>query len=92
MSYTQWRRTPYGIKHRLLGVWINDRLGYWRTCKDARCRRARSCQDYECYWRRLQDLPYEEAMRLRKVVEPWTEPLQLGSRKGAHGLRPYAIG
>jgi hypothetical protein len=40
MTYTQWRRTPFGLKHRLVGLAINDRLGYWRACQNHRCRRG----------------------------------------------------
>ena len=58
MTYTQWKRTPFRQKHRILGITLNTRVfRYWRDCDDARCRRARSCQDHECYWRRLRKLP-----------------------------------
>ena len=57
MTYTQWLRTPFRRKHRLLGLTLNTRVfRYWRDCGDARCRRARACQDHECYWRRLEKL------------------------------------
>jgi hypothetical protein len=54
MTFTQWRRTPFRTRHRLLGLMINNHFRYWKSCADARCRRARSCQDYLCYWRRLE--------------------------------------
>jgi hypothetical protein len=85
MSYTQWRRTPWRVKHRLVGVAINDQFGYWRVCADARCRRARSCQDYQCYWRRLQKLPFKEQLQVRDAAAPMAELLRIGSTKGAEG-------
>jgi hypothetical protein len=48
MTYTQWRRTPFRIKHGLIGLAINDALRHWRACRDSRCRRARACRDYTC--------------------------------------------
>ena len=66
MTYTQWKRTPFRQKHRILEITLNTRVfRYWRDCEDARCRRARACQDHECYWRRLQKLPREEESRVR---------------------------
>jgi hypothetical protein len=89
MSFTQWKRTPYRKKHRLVGIAINNRFRYWRDCPDARCRRARCCQDYLCYWRRLQDLPHEERMRVRTRAEPWAKLLRFGSSKGSEGRMQY---
>jgi hypothetical protein len=48
MTYTQWRRMPFRTRHRLIGLMINNRFRHWRSCADARCRRARACQDYLC--------------------------------------------
>jgi hypothetical protein len=89
MNLTQWRRTPYRLKHRLVGIEINGQLGYWRLCADRRCRRARCCQDYKCYWRRLDALPVEERSRVRKAVEPLAKLLWIGSNKGAEGWLRY---
>jgi hypothetical protein len=89
MTYTQWRRTPFRLKHRLIGLMINDAFGYWRTCADARCRRARHCQDYECYWRRLQELSDEERSRVRRAAEPLAKLLWIGSSKGSEGRWLY---
>jgi hypothetical protein len=86
MNLTQWRRTPYGVKHRLVGIEINGFLGYWRSCADRRCRRARRCEDYECYWRRLHALPVEERSAVRSAVKPFEKLLWLGSNKGAERL------
>jgi hypothetical protein len=89
MTFTQWRRTPYRVKHRLVGLALNDRFGYWRSCPDRRCRRARRCQDYQCYWRRLQPLPFEEQMRVRGAAKPLAKLLYIGSSQGAEGRPLY---
>jgi hypothetical protein len=91
MTYTQWLRTPFRQKHRLLGLTLNTRVfRYWRDCDDVRCRRARSCQDHECYWRRLSKLPNtDEVSRVRKRAESWTWLLREGSSKGSEGRKPY---
>jgi len=61
-----------------------------RDCGDARCRRARSCQDHECYWRRLQKLPTTDEMsRVRERAEPWTKLLRVGSIEGSQGRMRY---
>ncbi|MGC1777483.1 MAG: hypothetical protein WBB34_06010 [Xanthobacteraceae bacterium] len=90
MTFTQWKRTPWRQKHRLLGLTLNTRVfRYWRDCADARCRRARACQDHECYWRRLQKLPDDERSRVRTKAEPWTKLLWHGSPKGSEGRMRY---
>jgi len=89
MTYTAWRRTPFRRRHRLIGIFINDHLRYWRSCADARCRRARSCQDHQCHWRRRRDLPFEEQMRLREAIEPLANLLWIGSRQGSEGYPAY---
>ena len=90
MTYTQWRRTPFRVKHWLIGVAINDHFGYWRDCKNARCRRARSCQDYRCYWRRLHALAtLDEQSAVRRQTKPWKELLVIGSTRGFEGLSQY---
>ena len=89
MSYTKWRRAPWRIKHRLVGVAINNRFGYWRTCADARSRRARSCQDYACYWRRPQQLPFAEQMCVREAAAPMAKLLSIGSTRGAEGQKLF---
>ncbi len=88
-TYTAWRRTPFRIRHRLIGVSINDRFRTWHSCADARCRRARSCQDYECYWRRLETMSLDEQMRARKAAEPLAKLLWIGSSKGSEGWPLY---
>jgi hypothetical protein len=89
MTFTQWRRTPFRWKHRLVGLAVNNRLRYWRDCEDARCRRARWCQDYECYWRRLQKLHPDERMKIRTIGERWGKLLWIGSKKGSEGRLPF---
>lgn len=91
MTFTQWKRTPFRRRHRLLGLTLNTKVfHYWRDCGDARCRRARSCQDHECYWRRLQKLPtIDDTLRVRKKAESWTWLLSVGSRQGSEGRKPY---
>jgi hypothetical protein len=86
MTYTQWRRTPYRTKHAIVGVALNDLFGHWRSCPDHRCRRARRCRDYRCYWRRLSKLPHEEQMRLRTRAEPLAKLLSIGSGQGSERL------
>jgi hypothetical protein len=85
MTLTRWRRLPFQIRHRLVGLALNAQFRYWGTCADARCRRARACQDYTCYWRRLQGLPFEETMRVRNLAKPWKEILWIGSNRGSEG-------
>jgi hypothetical protein len=65
MTYTQWRRTPFRTRHRLIGLLLNDHFRYWRLCADARCRRARRCQDYQCYWRNLSGKSLDEQRVVR---------------------------
>ena len=89
MTFTQWRRLPFRTRHRLIGVMINDHLGHWRSCRDARCRRARSCQDYECYWRRLREIPFEESLNVRAAVKPFAQLLWIGSNRGSEGKPLY---
>jgi hypothetical protein len=89
MTYMQWRRTPFRTRHRLIGVMINDHLRHWRSCGDARCRRARSCQDYQCYWRRLHKMPIEESLRLRGAMKPLAQLLWIGCSKGSEGRPRY---
>jgi hypothetical protein len=85
MTLTQWRRLPFMARHRLVGLTLNAQFGYWRSCADARCRRARTCQDYTCYWRRMRPLSHEEMMRVRGLAEPLEKILWIGSRKGSQG-------
>ena len=89
MSFTQWRRTPFRVRHRLVGLALNDHFRYWRTCDNAQCRRARACQDYECYWRRLNALPHEEQKRVRADAAPFVTILWIGCRKGSEGRWLY---
>jgi hypothetical protein len=89
MTFTEWRRTPFRIRHRLIGVWINDRFRHWRSCADPRCRRARSCQDHACYWRRLATMSFDEQMRVRKAAEPLAKLLWIGSSLGSEGRPRY---
>jgi len=85
MTFTQWRRTPFRSRHRLLGLMINNHFRYWRSCADARCRRARGCQDYLCYWRRLEKMPFDDAQRVRGVAAPLAKLLWIGCTKGSEG-------
>jgi hypothetical protein len=85
MTLTKWRRLPFAIRHRLVGLTLNAQFRYWCTCADACCRRARACQDYTCYWRRLHGLPFEETMRVRNLAKPWEKMLWIGSNRGSEG-------
>ena len=85
MTFTQWRRTPFRTRHRLMGLMINNHFRYWKSCADARCRRARSCQDYLCYWRRLEKMPFDDAQRVRGVAAPLAKLLWIGCTKGSEG-------
>jgi hypothetical protein len=90
MTLTQWQRTPFRLKHRLVGLAINNHFGFWRDCKHARCRRARSCQDYECFWRRMATLPsLDDQLRVRDKLGPWRKLLWIGSTRGSEGMRLY---
>jgi hypothetical protein len=86
MRSMQWRRTPFRVRHRPLAFAINNALGHWRSCADRRCRRARGCQDHECYWRRLEQMTYEEQqMRMREAAAPLAKLLWIGCIKGSEG-------
>jgi hypothetical protein len=85
MRLTQWRRTPFRTRHRLLALAINNALGHWRSCADRRCRRARGCQDHECYWRRLEQMTYDEQTRMREAAAPLAKLLWIGCIKGSEG-------
>jgi hypothetical protein len=89
MSYTEWKRTPFRVRHRLVGFAINNMLRYWQSCMNANCRRARACQNFACYWRRLQELSFEDAAQVRKRVEPLAKLLSIGCTKGAEGRPLY---
>lgn len=89
MRLAQWSRLPFRLKHKLVGIALNDRFGYWRDCPNGRCRRARSCQDYHCYWRRKHALPDAEQDRVCKAAEPLVELLWVGITKGSEGLSFY---
>jgi hypothetical protein len=89
MTGTQWRRTPFRTRHRLMALTLNNHFRYWRSCADARCRRARACQDYLCYWRRLHKLPIDEALRVRAAAEPLAKLLWIGCCKGAEGRQRF---
>jgi hypothetical protein len=89
MSYTAWKRTPFRVKHRLVGLAINNALRYWRTCANARCRRARACRDFTCYWRRLQELSDEEAALVRERAEPLAQLLSIGCTLGSEARPLY---
>ena len=85
MRLSEWRRTPFRMRHRLLAFAINDAFGHWRSCADRRCRRARGCQDHACYWRRLEAMTYEEQMRMREAAAPLPKLLWIGCIKGSEG-------
>ena len=87
MTYTQWRRTPFRQRHRLIGLMINNHFRYWRACADAHCRRARACQDFQCYWRRLQQMPLEDGLRVRAAAKPLAKLLWIGCSKGSEARR-----
>jgi hypothetical protein len=65
MTYTQWRRTPFRTRHRLIGLLLNDHFRDWRSCADACCRRTRRCQDYQYYWRNLSGQSLDEQRVVR---------------------------
>jgi hypothetical protein len=90
MTYTQWRDTPYRIKHRLIGLAINDQFGFWKTCADRRCRRARLCQDYQCYWRRWHALKTsDDVLAMRSRAQPLAKLLNIGPSKNTRNLWLY---
>ena len=62
-------------------------LGYFRDCKNARCRRARCCLvPQPCYWDRKLAMPAEQWARFEKLCKPIRALLPIGSRKGSVGL------
>jgi hypothetical protein len=46
---------------------------------------TRFCQDHECYWRRLEQLTYEEQIRVREATAPLAKLLWIGCIKGSEG-------
>jgi hypothetical protein len=91
MTLTQWKRTPFRLKHQLVGLAINNEfLFWWRDCKNARCRRARGCQDYTCHWRRMSEMPsFDEQLALRGKLKPWEKLLWIGLTRGSDGMSLY---
>jgi hypothetical protein len=77
------------VRHWQVGRAINNALRYWQSCANARCRRARACQDFTCYWRRLQALSFEDAPQVRKRAEPLAKLLSIGCTLGAESRPLY---
>ena len=91
MTYTQWLRTPFRKKHRLLGLWLNTKVfRYWRDCDDVRCRRARCLPGSRMLLAAAAKLPNtDEVSRVRKKAKSWTWLLWEGSTKGSEGRMRY---
>jgi len=73
----------------MIGLTISNLLRYWRSCAGNRCRRARQCRDFQCYWRRLAQLPFDEQMRVRSAAEPVKKLLRIGASQGSEGRPLY---
>jgi hypothetical protein len=89
MTYTQWRRTPYRQKYWMVGLALCDLLGHWRSCSDNRCRRARRCQNYRCYWKRRNQMSEAERRKADGLAKSLKEMLRIGSTRGSEGLWLY---
>jgi hypothetical protein len=87
MTRKQWSLLPYHQRHFLLAFAQCNLLGYFRDCKNARCRRARRClKPQPCYWDRKLAMPPEQWAKAEKLCKPLRALLPIGSRKGSEGL------
>jgi hypothetical protein len=87
MTFTQWRRVPYRKKHALIAQALSDLLGYWRTCKNNRCRRTQGCLLlHPCYWERKDKMSDAERAQADAACRPLRELMNIGSFQGSEGL------
>jgi hypothetical protein len=87
MTRKQWSLLPYPQRHAFVAQAQCNLLGYFRDCKNARCRRARCCLvPQPCYWDRKLAMPAEQWARFEKLCKPIRALLPIGSRKGSVGL------
>jgi len=87
LTFTQWRRLPFRVRHAYLAEAQCNLLGYWRDCAAARCRRARRClTPLDCYWERKNAMSAEDWAKAEAVCRPLQELLHIGSCQGAEGL------
>jgi hypothetical protein len=69
---------------------LNDQFRYWQSCSDRRCRRARICQDYKCYWRRWHALKTpDEVLTMRTRARPLAKLLEIGPSRNTEHLPLY---
>jgi hypothetical protein len=87
MTRKQWSLLPYPQRHAFVAQAQCNLLGYFRDCKNARCRRARCCLvPQPCYWDRKLAMPPELWAKAEKLCKPIRALLPIGSRKGSEGL------
>ena len=87
MTRKQWSLVPYPQRHAFVAQAQCNLLGYFRDCKNARCRRAKVCiKPQPCYWDRKLAMPPGQWAKAEARCKPIRAPLAIGSRKGAEGL------
>jgi hypothetical protein len=87
MTRKQWSLVSYQNRHALVAQAQCTLLGYWRNCKNARCRRARFCvKPQPCYWDHKFAMPDAEWAKAEARCKPIRALLAIGSRKGSEGL------
>jgi hypothetical protein len=87
MTRKEWSMVSYPQRHALVAQAMCTLLGYFRECKNARCRRARvRLVPQPCYWDRKFAMPPEQWAKAEKRCKPVRELLAIGSGKGSEGL------
>jgi hypothetical protein len=87
LTRKQWSVLPYRYRHAYVAQAQCTLLGYWRDCKNARCRRARRCLFPDpCYWDRKRAMSGAEWAKAEAACRPLRELLSFGSLKGSEGL------
>ena len=87
MTRKEWSMLPYPWRHAYVAHAQCNLLGFWRDCKNARCRRARRCAEPgSCYWQRKQAMAPEQWAKADAACRRLRALLAVGSLKGSEGL------
>ncbi len=87
MTLRQWRRLPFPSRWWYLARAQCNLLGYWRDCKNRRCRRARRCLEPQpCYWDRKAATPPAEWARADARCKALRSLLGEGAMKRSEGF------